>query len=375
MSSSDKEIELKIALSMTKGVNLSIFRRMEECGVTIEEFFRLDTPQLSRALQLNAGFGFQRDERDKALIQARKEVDFIHRHNIKGIFLTDEAYPRRLEDADDAPLMLYMLGEADLNSEKHLSVVGTRKVTPYGTGFCQSLIKDLGEYFPGITIISGLAFGTDAIAHQSALENNLPTIAITAHGLDTLYPAANRDLARNILRSGGALLTEYPSGTIPYRRNFLERNRIVAAMADAVVIIESEIKGGAMSTANHAFRYNRDILALPGRISDSASSGCNHLIRTQKANLISSAADLIEVVGWRPLGLRIEPRMRSLFPDLNPQQQMIHDLLKFEPDPLSIDTLHQRLNLPLPQLMEQLTEMEFEGIIIRLPGNKISLSI
>ena len=205
---------------------------------------------------------------------------------------------------------------------------------------------------------------------SSAIESKVNTIAVVAHGLDTLYPAQHRDLARRIIASGGSIISQYPSGVQPFRANFLERNRIVAGLADATIIIESEIKGGAMSTARHAFEADREVLALPGRATDPISAGCNHLIRTQRASLISSAADLIELTGWQPLGLSIGTSQRSLFPELDGEANVIYEYLRQQPSPRLPDEIHHHTGIPVSRIIALLSDLEFDGVLLRHPGNR-----
>lgn len=370
----DHEIVYKIALSMQKHVTSSVVREMETRGLSPKDFFTLDTPALSLALGLSAGKAFQRMERDEVLFKARKEWEIMQRHNISGHFLLDDDYPVRLSQASDAPVFLYRVGDADLDSAKMVSVVGTRKPTPYGVDFTSRLIEDLAGYFPDLTVVSGLAYGIDAVAHTAAMKAGLPTVAVVAHGLNMIYPAQHRDLARMIVKNGGAILSEYPFGEQPYRQRFLERNRIVAGLCDVTVVAESDIKGGAMSTANTAFSYSRDVMALPGRASDKLSSGCNMLIRRGKACLITSAADLIEHVGWQPFGIPAGVLQRNLFPELDGEAKLVYDTLRFSTEPMQIDRIHSLTLIPISGLMSVLGEMEFDGIVIRHPGNRFSVS-
>lgn len=370
----EQETIYKIALGMMKGMNPLIARRMIERGVTTEEFFTLDLLSVSDALGLNSKSGFGANDREDALTAAKREYAFTSRHSIRVFSLLDNDYPWLLGETPDAPVTLYMLGDADLNSQHTVSVVGTRKPTQYGMTFCRRFCSDLGGYFPDLTIISGLALGIDSAAHIAALDMNHPTIAVVAHGLDTIYPAANRDLARRIIKSGGAIITEYPSGSTPYAGRFLERNRIVAGMSQLTVVMESPIKGGAMSTANFAFNYNREVMSLPGRVSDPVSAGCNLLIRKEKAHLLTAAADVIELMDWKPLGKHIEPKQRNLFPELEGVAGRIYEILKFESEPMAVDALHLRTGLSVPELMSALTDLEFDGIITRQAGNRYSIS-
>ena len=227
--------------------------------------------------------------------KVEKEIAFITKYGIKTLFLKDKEYPRRLLDCYDPPTVLFYKGKANLNAAKILSVVGTRNSTDYGKQVVEKLMKDFSAL--NILIISGLALGIDAIAHTAALKNKLRTVGVVAHGLDTLYPAENTLLAREILKDGG-LLTEFPSNTKPDKYSFPSRNRIVAGISDATIIIESGIRGGSMITADMATGYNREVFAIPGRVSDATSMGCNYLIRNNKAILLTEATQLNEIMGW-----------------------------------------------------------------------------
>lgn len=360
----------KIALSMTPSVNAELVRRMEERGMTPEEFMISPTAELCRRLDLRRSDSLQHAKRDEALIRARKEMEYMDRHNIRFLFLTDESYPELLTDLHDAPVGLYVLGTCDLNSPIMLSMVGTRRCTPYGRNFAMTLIRDLADYFDNLTVVSGLAYGIDIAAHQAALEAHLPTVAVVAHGLNTVYPAQHTEVARTIVRSGGCIISEYPSGTPAHKGNFLARNRIVAGLSPLTIVAESEIKGGAMSTARHANDCDRQVMALPGRNSDTASSGCNNLIRRHLASLVENAADVMELMGWKPRDLHVKVTQRNLFPELDGDVKIIYDCLRFEDSPLTPDAIRYKTGLPIRRIMELLPDMEFDGIVVRGAGNK-----
>lgn len=365
---------LGVALSFVPGVDASLVRHMDEAGVTVEEFF--SAPQQELAARLNVKFAPFLDKmvRDEAIFKAKKESEFMERHGIKSFSLTDEDYPSRLADNDKAPVTLFRLGEADLDAESMLSIVGTRHATAYGMRYVAKLVEDLAPYFPDLVIVSGLALGIDSAAHEAALKAGLPTVAVVAHGLNTIYPAVNRDLARRIIAAGGAILSEYPSGVTPYRSRFLERNRIVATMTDAVLVAESAEKGGAMSTAAVASSYGRELFALPGRIGDEMSAGCNRLIRSQKAMMAGSAVEIMSMLGWKPKAITAAaPKQRDLFPELEGNDKLIYDALRFSQEPMPVDALRERTGIPIHDLMASLGEMEFDGILQRHPGNRFSL--
>lgn len=364
----------KIAVSLTPGMNSEIAGRIEECGIGFKEFFEIPSKELSHLLGLASNNILEKVKREEALFKAERELKTIDRHHIRVHFITDAAYPFLLREIADPPVVVYQLGDTDLNSDHFLSIVGTRRPTAYADSFCKNIIKDLAAYFPDLVIVSGLAYGVDSMAHRRALENNLPTIAVLAHGLDTIYPAANRDLAKQIVRNGGTLLSEYPFGTTPFQKRFLERNRIVAGLSEMTLVVESPIKGGAMNTANSAFSYSREVGAVPGRIGDAMSEGCNMLIRKEKAHLVGTAADVIELTGWRPAGISVSPKQRNLFPELSGTGREIYTFLRNEASPCSLDAIHSATRIPVAELMAMLTELEFDGVIIRHPGNRYTVS-
>ena len=364
----------KIAFSFLKKAGAPLIRLLEEKGMEPDEFFCLPTKDLISRLGISHTHDFDKLAREEALLTAQKEWDQIRKHNIIPLFMLDEGYPSRLSEIDEPPLVIYKLGEAPLEEEHLVAVVGTRKPSPYGLDFCNKFVNDIGEYFSKAVIVSGLAYGIDAEAHKKALDKSLSTIAVVAHGLNMIYPAANRNLAKEIIKKGGAIISEYPFGVKPFKPNFLARNRIVAGISDATVVVESKIKGGAMSTANFAFLYNRDVMALPGRTTDELSSGCNLLIRKNKAHLIESAADFIDITGWQPLGSPVGSQHRNLFPELEGETKVIYELLKFSSSPLQIDQIVAKSGIPVARLIALLNELEFDGIIMRYPGNRYSIS-
>ena len=374
MQNFDSETVLKVALAMTPGVTSAVVRHLEDCGVSVKDFFELDNQELSRALRLNDTHLFDRYYRDKALFDARAEMAFMNQHHIRAIFMGDDDYPARMADVADAPVAIYVLGDCDLNEGHLMSVVGTRRCTAYGVDFCKKFVAEMAGYFSDLNVVSGLAYGIDAAAHTAALDAGVRTVAVVAHGLSTIYPAAHRDLAKRIVKGGGAIVSEYPHTATAFRGHFLQRNRIVAAMCDATVVVESEIKGGAMSTANHAFNYNREVFALPGRVNDVMSAGCNHIIRRHKASLLTCAADLIEATGWEPLGVHVDARQRCLFPELEGDSKTVYDYLRFEDEPRGIDSVHAATRIPMPTLMSLLSELEFDGIVMRHPGNRFTVA-
>jgi DNA processing protein len=301
---------------------------------------------------------------------AEKEQVFIHKHGIKAFFFTDKDYPQRLLRCTDAPVLLYYHGKVSLNELKPVGIVGTRLHSEYGKHFTEKLIEELRE--DGVMIISGLASGIDSIAHRSSLKNDVLTLAVVGHGLDKIYPFQNRELAARMISQSGGILTEFMSGTKPDRHNFPMRNRIVAGLCDALIVVETAVKGGSMITAKLADSYNRDVFALPGKVTDLRSSGCNYLIQHQKAALITCAEDLRQAMGWKPKKLPAAAQA-LLFPDLSPPEQMVTTLLQ-NGEGLHIDDLNLRSGLSPSVLASALLNLELNGLVKGLPGKRYTLS-
>jgi len=299
----------------------------------------------------------------KVLHKAEEEIKFIEKNKIQPLFYTDKEYPKRLLNCEDSPLLLYYKGKANLNAPRVIGFVGTRKATNEGRAICERFVEGLKT--KEVLVISGLAYGIDSYAHKAAINNSLPTVGVLGHGLDRIYPAQNRQLALNMLDNGG-LLTEFKSGTTPDRENFPKRNRIVAGMCDAIVVIESAKKGGALITAGLANSYNRDVFAVPGRINDEYSMGCNMLIKSNRAALAESAKDIAYIMGWDDVTVNVKPQ-RDLFLQLTDEQKIIIDLIE-ESKEISIDKLVIKSNMPASKVAAVLLMLEFEGLIQSLPG-------
>lgn len=304
----------------------------------------------------------------EAFMRAEKELLFAEKNHIQCLTFFDERYPSRLRECDDAPLCLFYRGNAELNSLRVVSIVGTRHATPYGEDICHSFVKELAESCPDILIVSGLAYGIDIYAHRAALQNGFPTVGVLAHGLDRIYPAAHRKTAIAMLEQGG-LLTEFMSETNPDRQNFVRRNRIVAGMSDATIVIESAAKGGALITAELAESYHRDCFAFPGRTTDTYSVGCNELIKRNRAALILSAEDFLEAMGWEQTGNALKTNVqRELFPELNEAEETIVRILQGSTDGIQINTLVVESNMPINRVSAILFELEMKGIVRAMAG-------
>lgn len=364
----------KLATVFLEGLTPEFHAGFPEMGIDAGTFFTLPDSDLNSLIGTHKGVDFGKYRREEAIDRARREMEFIERHRIKTLYLHDENFPRRLAEIPNPPKMLFVLGNAELESDHVVSIVGTRRCTQGGMDFCRKFVEELAPLFPDLWVISGLAYGIDSIGHTASLSAGCNTCAVLAHGLDTIYPAAHRNLAREIIARGGSLVSEYPMGVTPYRSRFLERNRIVAALSDATIVIESEIKGGAMSTANTAFSYSREVFAVPGRPSDTKSSGCNHLIRKNKAHILTSISDFIEDMDWRPAGLQLDPKQRCLFPELNGDVKIVYDCIRFRREPLTPDAIRSATALPVAKVIAALGELEFDGIVSRLAGNRYELS-
>ena len=297
------------------------------------------------------------------------EINFIEKNKIIPLFITDEQYPQRLLNCYDSPTLLYYKGNADLNTTKIISVVGTRNNSDYGKTVCENLMQDLSDQ--NVLVISGLAFGIDSIAHKAALKNKLKTVGVVAHGLDKIYPAQNKSLAKEMLSHGG-LLTDFMSGTNPDRQNFPRRNRIVAGICDALVVIESSKKGGSLITAELANSYNKDVFAIPGRVTDLRSEGCNYLIKNNKSLLITSADDLLHIMNWKDEPKKVK-KQRELFIELTPDEKIITDILA-QQESIQIDQLYFKSGLSSSAVANALLMLEMQGVVSMLPGKVFKLS-
>lgn len=297
------------------------------------------------------------------------EMRFMEKFRITPLFITHKKYPQRLLHCYDSPLLLYYCGNADLNASRIVSVVGTRSNSGYGKMVCEKLVEDLRAEH--ILVVSGLALGIDTIAHKTALKQGMPTVGVVAHGLDRVYPAQNKALARSMTEQGG-LLTDFRSNTDPDKQNFPRRNRIVAGMCDALVVIESGAKGGSLITAELANGYNKDVFAIPGRVNDTRSEGCHSLIRSNKASLITGAADLMELMGWQQRQT-VPERQRKLFIELTPEEKLVTDILQ-QHGQLHVDELYFKSGLAGSAAAAALLALEMQQVVTCLPGKMYKLN-
>ena len=298
----------------------------------------------------------------------REELEFIEKHGIRCVTPVDSDYPARLLDCKDAPLVLFSLGNVNYNAARTVGIVGTRKATDYGRRMCQTFIRELHELCPDITVVSGLAYGIDIESHKAAIEAGFPTIGVLAHGLDMIYPSAHRSIAKQMLNDGG-LVTEFMSRTVPLGHNFVRRNRIIAGLSDAVVVVESAAKSGSLITAEIAGTYGRECFAFPGSVGDPYSVGCNELIRDNRAALITSAFDLVCAMNWDDRGRKGQAVQKELFPDLTADERRVYDRVRLKVQGVFIHTLMSELNIPFPKLSTILFGLEMKGLVKQAPGS------
>ena len=303
--------------------------------------------------------------------RAEEELKFTQENHIQCLCLRDEAYPSRMLDCPDAPILVYYKGNADLNARHVLAVVGTRQITEYGKDLCSHFVKDLSQLCPDALIISGLAYGVDIHAQRAALENGLDTVGVVAHGLDQVYPRTHQETATKMMDQGG-LLTEFMSRTNPDKKNFVQRNRIVAGISDCTIVVESALKGGSLITAAIADSYHRDVFAFPGRPTDMTSEGCNMLIRRNAATLITSATDMMDDLGWQAAA-KTEPQQAELFPELNADEQTVVAAMQASESDLSLSELSTATGIPAFKLVSLMVGLEMKDVVKTLAGQRYHL--
>ena len=362
---SDISLKHKIALGLIPRIGDINARKLVSHFGNVEAVFQEPYRNLIKIPGVGSGLAKYISDRSY-LEEAEKEAEYVTKNNIRTYFYLDSDYPFRLRQCDDSPVVFFFRGACDLNSTKILSVVGTRNATSRGRELCDKIIGGLAAGHPDLIIVSGLAYGIDIAAHKAALANNLQTIAVLGHGLKTIYPSIHASVARAILEKGG-LLTDFSSGTLPERNNFIKRNRIIAGLSDSTLVVESGVTGGALITADIAWSYNRDVLAVPGRPEDQWSAGCNSLIKGNRAALVERSQDVEYFLDWKPEKANI-PIQRSLFSELDDTEKQIYELLKAQEE-LTIDTICRSLDIPVHKLSSQLLQMEFKGLVKCYPGN------
>lgn len=351
-----------LALQKVDGVGDIIAKKLLSHFNNAEEIFTSKSSTLSKID--GVGTVLIKNIKDKSVFSAAEnELKFIQSNAINTLFYRDDNYPEKLKHCIDAPILLFTSGNIALKNRKLISIVGTRQITSYGIEFCKKLIADLAPLNP--VIVSGFAYGVDIVAHQAAFEHNLQTVGVVAHGLNQIYPSVHKKYVSKMEENGG-FMTEFWSNSNPEKENFVKRNRIVAGMTEATIVIESADKGGSLITANMANDYNRDVFAVPGRVSDKYSQGCNNLIKTQKAHLLTSAADLIYILNW-DLETAAKPIQKQLFVDLDNSEQKIYDFLLKQGKEM-LDIIALECDFPIFKVSSLLLNMELKGVIRPLPG-------
>lgn len=359
---SDQELFYLLALLKVDGVGDIMAKKLiTHCG-SAEAIFKTKSIQIA-AIDGVGSVLLKKLQDESVFEKADQELKFIRSNQINVSYFQAEEYPDRLKHCIDSPVLIFSAGQINLKNKKIISIVGTRQITSYGSEICKKLIEDLAPLDP--VIVSGFAYGVDIVAHQLAMENNLQTIGVLAHGLNQIYPKMHKKYMSRMEENGG-FITEFWSSSNADRENFVRRNRIVAGMSEATIVIESADKGGSLITANLANDYNRDVFAVPGRISDKYSQGCNNLIKTQKANMLTSAADLVYMLNW-DIENKVNSIQKQLFVDLDPDEQIIYDFLLKNGKEL-LDVIALQCNFPIYKISGILLNMELKGLIRPLPG-------
>jgi DNA processing protein len=360
------QLKFRIGLTLIHGIGNNLAKNLIAYLGNEEAVFKEKARTLAKVPGIGETLARQIANHQQALQRAEKEIEFMEKFGVGCCYYADDEYPRRLRECFDAPLILYTRCNQDLNQGRFIAVVGTRNATEYGKENCKKLISEL-KNIENVVIMSGLAYGIDICSHKAALEQNIPTMGVIAHGLDRVYPGAHLGVARRMTENGG-LITEYLSETNPDRQNFVQRNRIIAGMSDAVVVVESGPKGGALITAELANDYNREVFAYPGRNTDEWSKGCNTLIKRNKAMLIESATDIIQLMGWENNGSSKKLIQTQLFQELSKEEQLIIDILQQNESGLQVNEMVHKSLLSYHKLSSILLELEFKTIIKLLPG-------
>lgn len=358
----EESLILQISIGQIPGIGAKLAKHLiSSCG-SVEAVFKEKVKALSKIDGISGTLA-RNITNFRNFSLAEDEVRFIQKNKIQTRFYTDADYPFRLKFCSDAPLLLFGKGSINWNPSRAISIVGTRRISSYGKEQCKSIIQDLAP--SNAQIISGMAYGVDICAHRAALNNRLPTVAVVAHGLDRLYPAVHRNTLIDMLEQGG-VVTEFLSGSNPDRENFPKRNRIIAGMSDATLVIESGAKGGSMITADIASSYSRDVFAVPGNNGSEISAGCNYLIHTQKATLIRNAADILKVMNWQN-NPKIPVQQTSLFVNLDEDEEKIISFL-LQNGPSTIDEICFQMSLAMSKVSSLLLGLEFKSCILSLPG-------
>jgi DNA processing protein len=361
---SPEALKYQIAISLIPGIGNVLAKKLISYTGSIEAVFREKKKNLTKIPGIGEYLA-DRIESQQVMAVAESEIEFIEKNHIKTFFYLDDNYPLRLKQCEDAPVIFYLKGEVNLDSAKILSIVGTRNATHYGRETCEDIIHDLAGNHSELIIVSGLAYGIDIEAHRSALKNKLKTIAVLAHGLNYLYPPSHLNTSKEIISQGG-LVSDFLSTDKPEPNNFIKRNRIIAGLADGTLVVESANEGGALITADIANSYNREVMAIPGRLDDKFSSGCNSLIKSNKAALVESAQDIELLLNWA--APRTDKGVQAeLFPLLSPEEELLLDIIR-NGGKISVDDLSIQSGFSIQKTSALLLNLEFANHIKSLPG-------
>lgn len=359
------DLQSQIALTLLPGIgDVSGKKFVQYCG-SAEAIFKETRKSLEKISGMREASIEAICKPKEYMKRAEEEIAFCEKNNIRPLFFLDSDYPRRLLQCDDSPMMLYYKGKANLNATRVVAIVGTRNITDYGKENCQQLVEELKD--DNVLVVSGLAYGVDTAAHKASLKHSIPTVGVMGCGMQQIYPAPNKKLAADMVEQGGGILTECISGTQPDRENFPRRNRIIAGMADAVVVVESAMKGGSLITADLANNYNRDVFAYPGRVMDIYSQGCNYLIRTNRAHLIESVLNLRYIMRWDS-ETKAE-KQTSLFREFTGEEKLIMDCFGSNAV-ISLDDIIVMSGLPTTKIAAILLSLEFDGVLMAMPGKR-----
>lgn len=359
-----------IALKFMQGVGDISAKKLISHAGSVQDVFTQSRKALAAIPGISQQAILSIVENKDYFVKAEQELKYIQKEKIKATAYYEKDYPYRLKQCDDGPFLLFYQGQDVLNQQRIISIVGTRKATDYGKLFTEQLVERLRDW--DLLVVSGLAYGIDIAAHRAALKNGLPTAAVVAHGLNIVYPAVHKNTARDLIHDG-AMVTEYTSQDKMLPEFFPMRNRIIAGLCDALIMVESGPKGGSLITAMQATSYNREVFALPGRNYDPQSSGCNYFIKTQRANMIECAEDLIQALGWQnPQASTSKHRQLNIFQNISPDEKAIIDILQKQQH-THIDQLAHYLGISTSQLTMDLLELELKGIVRVLPGSMYSI--
>lgn len=364
------QLQHLIGLGLMEGVGPVLTKRLVAYCGSPREVFAQKTSQLAKVPGIGTILAKIITQSSAVLEKAAREIKFCEQHKIRILTYQDEAYPQRLKFCEDSPPVLFLQGNTPLNASRMINIVGTREPSLYGKNFTEKLIEDLVYY--DVTIVSGMAYGIDITTHKTCLKYDIPTIGVMAHGMDMIYPAAHSNIANKMVKNG-AIMTEFLSGTGPDKENFPKRNRIVAGLCDATIVIETGLKGGSMITARLANDYSRDVFALPGSPDNEKARGCNFMIKTQRAALFENAEDIAQLMGWKiEQHIAAEPQAKMLI-NLTDEEQLVTSLLA-QKGKLMVDSISLNLNQPVSKISVTLLNLEFKGAVRSLPGKVYELA-